>query len=70
MNDTKSPIKSVGIVGPIIGLAVMGLNWWKPGLGITEADIAPLIDGGAAVWTALTGIYGRWRATKQISLIR
>jgi hypothetical protein len=68
VTETKSAAKSLGIVGPLVGLVVLGVNWWKPGLGLTEADVAPMIDAGATVWTAVTGIIGRWRATKQVSI--
>ena len=42
MNETKNPLKSVGIAGPAAALLVYLANWRWPGLGVTETDeIAP-----------------------------
>ncbi len=66
MNGTKSPLMSLGMMGPLVSLIAFGLNKWKPGLGIDEATIGAAIDQGALLVGILTGMYGRWRATKAI----
>lgn len=68
MDDTKHPLKSLGIVGPLAALAVLAANHLKPGLGITGDDVAPAIDAVDALAGGVLGILGRWRATKRISL--
>lgn len=68
MDDSKHPLKSLGIVGPLIAILVLLANHIKPGLGLTDADVSPLIDGLDGALGCLLGIIGRWRATKQISL--
>jgi hypothetical protein len=68
MNGTKPAIKSIGIMGPLIGLIVLGVNWKWPGMGITEADVAPVLELGAGLFAAVAGIWGRYRATKQVTL--
>lgn len=66
MNDTKSPLKSLGVMGPAISLIVWLINKWKPGLGIDEAMVSTVIDQGAILVGTLTGIWGRVRAAKAI----
>jgi len=68
MNDTKHPLQSLGIVGPLAAILVLTANHVKPGLGLTSADVAPAIDAGDALIGCLLGIVGRWRATKRVSL--
>src|ERR1700719_4432305 len=68
MNDTKHPVKSLGIVGPLLALVVLAANHAKPGLGLGPDDLAPAIDAVDALVGCVLGIIGRWRATKQISL--
>lgn len=68
MDETKHPLKSLGIVGPMGAIAVLILNHIWPGLGLSGDSVAPAIDGLDALVGALLGIIGRWRATKQISL--
>jgi peptidoglycan hydrolase-like protein with peptidoglycan-binding domain len=69
MEDTKKPWASLGITGPLLGLVVYGIN---TALGASDAvqpsDVTKLIDGGSIVWTVVTAVWGRWRATKSISL--
>lgn len=68
MLDTKTPWSSIGIMGPLITMIVYGLNKKWPGAGITGAEVAALIDQ-AGVWVAgVLAIYGRWAATKQITM--
>jgi len=64
--ETKSPLKSLGILGPLAGLVIFAVNWKFPGLGLTEAEVSGLIDQVALIAGALLGIYGRWRATTRI----
>lgn len=68
MNETKPAYQSVGIMGPLIGLVVFICNRAWPGLGITDTDVAPMVDAGSAIFTGLTALYGRYAATKQVSL--
>jgi hypothetical protein len=68
MDDTKHPLQSLGIVGPLAAIVVLIFNHVKPGLGLTDADVAPAIDAGDAFVGCALGIIGRWRATQRISL--
>lgn len=68
MNETKHPLQSLGIVGPLAAIIVLAANHVKPGLGLTGADVAPGIDACDALIGCLLGIVGRWRATKRVSL--
>ena len=68
MDDTKHPLRSLGIVGPLAAILVIIANHLKPGLGLTSDAVAPAIDGGDAIIGCILGIVGRWRATKRISV--
>ena len=69
MNDTKSPLASIGIMGPLLGIAVMLLNtYFFKGSVITDADTTTIINEGSLLLGALMGIYGRWKATKTVTL--
>jgi len=68
MDDTKHPLQSLGIVGPLGAILVLLANHLKPGLGITGDEVAPAIDAVDALAGGVLGIIGRWRATKRISL--
>jgi hypothetical protein len=66
--ETKPAIKSLGIVGPLIGAGVLLLNQYVfKGQVILDTDVTALIDAGGVLWTTGTAIYGRFRAHKQIS---
>lgn len=68
MNDTKPAIASLGIMGPVVSLIVMAVNqFWLKGNYITDADVTTIINEVAGIVAAVTGIYGRWKATKAIS---
>lgn len=74
MDQSKPAIQSIGIVGPAVSLVVLIANQIWPGLGLTPEmvggvveNIGQMIDLGAAVVAAVTGIYGRWKATRTIS---
>ena len=66
MNDTKSPFQSIGIMGPAVSMAAWLLNRWL-GIGVTGAELGQIVETAAPLVGMITGIYGRWRATKQIS---
>jgi len=66
MNETKSPLKSLGIVGPAVAILVFVANQFFPGLGLTEAEVSSVVDNVVLVAGAVLGIYGRWKATKAI----
>jgi hypothetical protein len=68
MNDTKNPLRSLGIMGPLVSLIVWGLNKFMPGLGLDEATVGIAIDQGAILVGTLTAIWGRFRATTEIKL--
>lgn len=69
MNDTKSAVTSLGIMGPFAALLVMGLNTFVfKGNIITDADATTIINELAGLFAAVTGIWGRWRATKVVTL--
>lgn len=67
MNDTKNPLQSLGIMGPLVSLIVWGINKKWPGLGLDEGTVSMVIDQGAILVGTVTGIWGRMRATKAIS---
>lgn len=75
MNDSKSAITSLGIIGPLIGAVVFAVNRYVFGHDVISPDDVSTVQvaGSAAVeqlsvlWATGTAIYGRWRATKQIT---
>ena len=75
MNDGKSALQSLGIVGPVIGAIVFVVNRYVFGSEVIQpGDVdAVQVAGSQAVeaisvlWTSVTAIIGRWRATKQIT---
>ncbi len=69
MSSTKSPLASIGIMGPAISLAVMALNQFVfKGNVVNDGDVTTLVNEIAGIAAALSGIYGRWKATKQVTL--
>jgi hypothetical protein len=69
MNGTKSPLSSIGIMGPLASLIVLVLNRLFPGLGLDEATVAAVIDTTAVLFGLLSAIYGRWRARSRIAVL-
>jgi hypothetical protein len=67
MNDTKNPLRSLGIMGPLVSLIVWGANKKWPGLGLDEGTVSMLIDQGAILVGTVTAIWGRWRASTKVS---
>jgi hypothetical protein len=67
MDTTKHPLKSLGIMAPLVALLVFLANRFWPGLGVTDADVAPIIDTVDVLFGLVLGIAGRLRATTQIS---
>lgn len=53
----KSPVTSLGIMGPAVGGLAFGYGW---------AMDLPWMELVSAAWTVLSAIYGRWRAEKKI----
>lgn len=70
MNDTKHPLQSLGIMGPVVAGLVYLANKYKPGLGLDAATIGPVIDQIDVLAGLVLAIYGRWRATAQISVTK
>lgn len=70
MEGTKSPLASLGVMGPLVGIVVWALNQWvfKGTEGVTTSEVTEVIDTGATLWTAVTAIYGRVRASKKVTL--
>lgn len=77
MNDSKSAITSLGIVGPLIGAVVFAVNRYVFGHDVISPDDVSTVQvaGSAALeqmtilWTLASGIYGRWRASKKITSV-
>ena len=44
MQDSKSPIQSLGIMGPAGGIAVWVINKVVPGLGVGPGDVQEFIN--------------------------
>jgi hypothetical protein len=70
MNDTKNPLQSLGILGPLVGVIVWAANnfLFKSGDGVTVNEVTQIINYGSMIFTAVTAIYGRWRASKKVTL--
>ena len=68
MIDTKHPLRSLGIMGPAIAILVLLANQVHPGLGLTTDEVSHAVDLVDALLGCAIAIYGRWRATSQISL--
>ena len=73
MDQTKPAITSIGVMGPAISLVVLLANQFYPGLGLTPElvgglvnNIGQVIDLASGTVAALSGIYGRWKATRAI----
>lgn len=68
MNDTKNPLQSLGIMGPLVSLIVWLVNKKWPGMGLDEGTVSTVIDQGAILVGTVTGIYGRMRASTQVKV--
>ena len=68
MNDTKNPLQSLGIRGPLVSRVVWLVNKKWPGLGIDEGTVSTVIDQGAILVGTVTAIWGRVRATSQVKV--
>lgn len=67
MKGTKPFYLSLGVMGPLIGLIVMALNTFLfKGSVLSEADVTELVNAVSAVIGMLAGIWGRWKASRQI----
>lgn len=67
MTGSKKFYASLGIMGPLSGLIVMFLNTFVfKGTVISEADVTEIVNQLAALWGMLSGMYGRWNATREI----
>lgn len=71
MNDTgKSALTSVGVMGPALAVLVILLNQFVfKGTVITDADVTSTIDAVTTLVGLITGIIGRWKATKPITSV-
>ena len=68
MYDTKTPWSSLGIMSPLITMIVYLINKRWPTLGLGIPEVAALIDQLGIFVAGIAGIYGRWRATVQVTL--
>ena len=71
MYQSKAAIKSVGVVGPAIafivaGFQAAGIDISGDMAGVTEA-VGHLIDNAVILIGAAAGVYGRVRATAEIT---
>lgn len=67
MNGTKKFYASLGMMGPLVSLIVLGLNNFVfKGTVITEADVTELVNQVTVLSGMLSAMWGRYKATKQI----
>ena len=67
MTDGKSAVASLGIMGPALAVLVLLLNQFVfKGNIITDGDVTGVIDGVTTFVGLITGVIGRWRATRPI----
>lgn len=71
MYQSKAAVKSAGIMGPLIAMIVIasgmiGVDISEDVAGLPE-KIADVVDGVVTIGGIAVGIWGRWRATKEIS---
>jgi len=71
MSDTgKAAITSVGVMGPVLAIIVLVLNQFVfKGSVITDADVTTTIDAVSTLVGLVTGIIGRWKASKPITSV-
>lgn len=71
MNDTgKSAVTSVGVMGPALAILVLLLNQFVfKGNVITDADLTSTIDAVTTLIGLVTGMIGRWKASKPITSV-
>jgi hypothetical protein len=67
MTEIKSPFRSVGIMGPLVSLIVWATGNFA-GFEVSESEVAGVFDSACMIAATVTGMYGRWRATTQVSL--
>ncbi len=75
MDGQKPFWKSLGVMGPALGLFAMILNHVAGAPIVNDDDVnlvvaesQAMVDAGATLWSTLTAIIGRWRARKTISI--
>jgi len=71
MFETKAAVKSVGVIGPLVAVVVIALGMFGVDIsgdvaGLPER-IAAVVDSVVVIAGILAGIYGRVRATKEIT---
>lgn len=70
MNGTKTAVTSLGIMGPGIAILVLLLNQFVlKGSIISDADVTSTIDAITSLVGLVTGVIGRWRASKVVDTI-
>ena len=71
MYSSKAAVKSLGVTAPVIAILVIALNAFGVDIsgdvaGLPE-KIAGVIDSAIAIGAIVVGIYGRIRATDEIT---
>lgn len=75
--ETKSFLKSLGVMGPILSGAALMINQWLGGGSILVEASEPqalvdaatsIIDSVFVVVGLVTGIIGRWKASTKVTL--
>lgn len=71
MYSSKAAVKSLGVTAPVIAILVIALNAFGVDIsgdvaGLPE-KIAGVIDSAIAIGAIVAGIYGRIRATDEIT---
>lgn len=69
--NSKAAVKSLGVMGPVVAMLVIGLGMFGIDIsgdvaGLPE-KIAGVVDSVITIAGIVLGIYGRVRATKEIS---
>lgn len=69
-NTGKSAVTSIGVMGPALAIIVLLLNQFLfKGNVITDADLTGTIDAVTTLIGLVTGVIGRWKATKPITTV-
>jgi len=70
METVKSPIKSLGVWGSVLTIAISlgaSIGWWSEDFVTAEGDtINQLLVTGATLVSGIIALIGRWRASSKI----
>ena len=69
-DNGKSALTSLGVMGPALAIIVLLLNQFLfKGNVITDADLTNTVDAVTTLIGLITGIVGRWKATRAITSV-